>query len=167
VAFVESPKYDIRYTEEADRPYLKRLLMKPENLHWFLQEKENEVDLLTQNWIGFARFKAALTCVYESVPIAFGALFLFPYRKVSHMAMPQFVVDPEYKRKGVGESLLKNLIHLGKENFHFESLHLDLPEISPAIKLLKKLDFVPVVTQADYFHIDGKYCARKVMEKIL
>lgn len=167
MAFVESPKYDIRYTEEADRPYLKRLLMKPENLHWLLQTKESEVDLLIQNWIGFARFKAALTCVYESVPIAFGAFFLFPYRKVAHMAMLQFVVDPEYKRRGVGESLLKNLVHLGRERFHLESLHLDLPEISPAVKLLEKLDFVPVVTQADYFCIDGKYSARKVMERIL
>lgn len=164
MSFVDSPKYDIRFTEEADKAALQRIAMKPEVLHWMVQSEESEVDMFVQNWIGFARFKVTLTCLYQGVPIAFGALFLFPYQKVSHMGVVQMVVDPDYQKRGVGRSLLKNLIHLAKTRFRFESLHIDIPENSPGKKLLEEFGFKVVVEHPDFYFVDGKYYARHVME---
>ncbi|MDX8431254.1 MAG: GNAT family N-acetyltransferase, partial [Candidatus Algichlamydia australiensis] len=84
-----------------------------------------------------------------------------------HMALLQFVVDPEYQAKGVGTSLLKNLIHLAKTRFRIESLHIDLPENAPAVKLIEKMGFQATVTQPDFYFIEGKYYSRLVMEKFL
>ncbi|GAB5412005.1 MAG: GNAT family N-acetyltransferase [Chlamydiales bacterium] len=167
MSFIDSPEYDIRYTEAADHAALKRIVMKPDVMRWMVQSKESEIDLFVQNWIGFARFKSTLTCLYQGVPIAFGALFLYPYQKVCHMAMVQMVVDPEYQKRGVGKSLLKNLIHLAKTRFRFQSLHIDIPENSPGKRLLEKQGFKLVVKQADFYYIDGKYYARHVMERML
>lgn len=167
MSIVDSPEFDIRYTEEADRVALKRILMKPEVMRWMVQSKESEIDPFVQNWIGFARFKSTLTCLYQGVPIAFGALFLYPYQKVCHMAMVQMVVDPEYQKRGVGKSLLRNLIHLAKTRFRFQSLHIDIPENSPGKKLLEQTGFKLAVQHPDFYFIDGKYYARHVMEFVL
>ncbi len=165
--FVDSPEFDIRYTEDADHAALKRILMKPDVMRWMVQSKESEIDPFVQNWIGFARFKCALTCLYEGVPVAFGALFLYPYQKVCHMAMVQIVVDPDYQKRGVGKSLLKNLIHLAKTRFKFQSLHLDVPENSPGIKLLEQQGFKIVLKHPNFYFVDGKYYAKHLMELIL
>ena len=165
--FTDSPEFDIRFTEDADRVALKRIVMKPDVMHWMVQSKESEIDPFVQNWIGFARFKSTLTCLYEGVPIAFGALFLYPYQKVCHMAVVQMVVDPEYQKRGVGKSLLKNLVHLAKTRFRFQSLHLDVSENSPGIKLLEYQGFKIVLKHPDFYFVDGKYYAKHLMELIL
>ena len=52
-------------------------------------------------------------------------LFLMPYKKVSHISMLYLIVDPKYQRKGVGSSLLKNIMHYAKK-FKLESIHVSL-----------------------------------------
>jgi putative acetyltransferase len=167
MAFTDLPTYDIRYTESDDLTALLSWLERPEVLYWFTQTTREEVDQLVRNWIGFSRYRASITAIYEGQPIGIATLFLMPYRKVSHMAMPFFVVDPQFQRKGVGGSLIKNLKNHAKMAFGLERLFTEIFEGCPAISLLKKFDFRTVAVQPDFAKIEGKYLARHTLEVTL
>ena len=57
-------------------------------------ETDSETEEVLKNWIGFARFKAALTGTLSDAPCAMGTLLLMPYRKVAHHGSFYLIVDP-------------------------------------------------------------------------
>ena len=158
------PNYDIRYTRLLDKPLLKEWVMHPEVLKWFPMNDEKEVDLLLRNWIGYSRFRSSLTATYDHKPIGIATLFLMPYRKVSHLAMINIAVDPRMQRKGVGTSLIRNLVHLAKETFKLRSIHIEMIEGCRLISILEKQGFYEVYRQGHYFDVEGEKRGRVVME---
>lgn|SRR3990167_8873588 len=155
--------FDIRFTLPEDLAYLRT---------WFSNEavcndypfSPTEKEDALKNWIGFSRFKASLTGTMNDVPCAIGTLFLMPYRKVAHHASFYLFVDPKGRRKGIGASMVRNLLHLAKTRFKLESLHVEVYDTSHLIPILEKLGFEVFARQENFIKIDGKGHARLLYE---
>ena len=113
--------YDIRFSELDDGAYLSSWLSFPDACDDFpftFEEKDDAV----KNWIGFSKYNASLTATLNGIPVAVGTLFLMPYRKVAHHCSFYLIVDPEHRRKGIGTSMVRNLLNLAKTRFRLESM---------------------------------------------
>ncbi|MDN3505861.1 MAG: GNAT family N-acetyltransferase [Simkaniaceae bacterium] len=162
----ESKDYDIRYSTVQDMDALRSWFKTDGMLHWYPPVNDQELENFVRVWIGFTRYNACLTATYQGKPVGMAVLFLMPYRKVAHHAMFQIIVDPEFQRKGVGHSLIRNLKHLGK-NFKLELIHAEVLDVGPLIPLLEKLEFKEFARQEKYVKEEGKYYPRIMMECIL
>ncbi len=161
---VDFPGFDLRYTEEADLPYLKSWVGHPSVMKWFPISDEKELNDALLCWIGFAKFKCSLTAVVGGVPCGMVTLFLMPYKKVAHESMFKIVVSPEYQHRGIGASLLKNIKHLAQQRFRLERVHIEVYAENPLIVLLEKQGFHPIMRQEHYFKHDAGYSARVLLE---
>ncbi len=156
--------HDIRYTYVTDIMYLKKWLNTPGMLQFFPMTSEKEVDDAAQCWIGFCRWSSSLTVTIGHVPCAIGTIFLMPYKKVAHQGLFKIIVDPQWQRKGIGSSLVRNLKHLAKNYFHLELMNIEVFEGNPLILLLKKEGFYEVFRQEKFVKEDGRMKARIFME---
>ena len=132
---------DIRYTHITDEIYLRNWLMNPKLQHFLSVSNEQEVHNTVRCWLEFCRYSASLTITFNGTPCGIATLFLMPYQKVSHHCLFKIIVDPVYQQKGVGNSLLKNIIHLAKVYFKLEEIYTEVVEDNPLIHLLHKYDF--------------------------
>lgn len=163
----ESKDYDIRYSTVQDIDFLRSWLKTKGMLHWFPPGNDQELENFVRVWIGFTRYNGCLTAVYEGKPVGMAVLFLMPYRKVAHHAMFQLIVDPDFQRKGIGYSLIRNLKHFAKQGFQLEVIHAEVLDVGPIIPLLEKLDFKQFARQEKYVKEEGKYYPRILMECVL
>ncbi len=155
--------FDIRYSDEGDLESM---------IGWFSPKKAcddfpfgvEEKDEALKNWIGFSKFKASLTGVLGNAPCAVGTLFLMPYKKVSHHASFYLMVDPNHRRKGIGTSMVRNLMHLAKTRFRLESIHAEVFDPGPLLPLLQKMEFEVFARQENFVHLEGQVRARVLME---
>jgi len=158
-------EYDIRYSNEGDLPHLQKWLQDPQISRWYPISTENDLDSMTKNWIGFSKYGASLTAAYKNEPVAIATLFLMPYRKLIHHCLLYFIVNPDYKGRGVGTSILRNITHLAKGYFRLESMHIELFEECPALSIIQKSGFHEVFSQDRFVKEgDGKYLSRSVYE---
>ncbi len=156
---------DIRYTYVTDLPYLRDWLHNPVVQKWFpVSEAGKEIEDAVQCWIGFSRYSSSLTATLNGVPCAIATLFLMPYRKVSHHCLFKIVVDPKYQHRGIGTDLLKNLMHLAKNYFRLELMHIDVFEGNPFLHLLRKYGFQEYGKQERFVKDQGNYMTRYLME---
>ncbi|MBI5274753.1 MAG: hypothetical protein HY860_06860 [Chlamydiales bacterium] len=161
-SIIDSPDFDIRYTLPTDEIDLKRLLACPENNKWISIDVETGVDLFARNWLFYSKYQCALTAAYKNTICGMGIIFLMPYKKVSHLAMLYFVVDPSFK--DVTSSLIKNLKHLAKEYLHLESMHLETFDGYPDTALLNSFGFKEIIRQEGYAIFDSELVDRIVLE---
>lgn len=157
------PNFDIRYSAPEDLPFLQEWFKDPaacDDFPFNFTEKEDAL----KNWIGFAKYKASLTGTIDNVPVAIGTLFLMPYRKVAHHCSFYLIVDPAHRRKGVGTSMLQNLLHLAKTRFRLESVHVEIFESSALLPILTQLEFELFVRQENFAKLNGCPKARLLLE---
>lgn len=148
--------FDIRFSELDDVAYLSSWLTMPgacDDFPFNFDEKEDAA----KNWIGFSKYKASLTGTLDGTVVAIGTLFLMPYRKVSHHCSFYLIVDPMHRRKGIGTSMVRNLLHLAKNRFKLESVHAELFLPCSLETVLERLNFQPFATQDDFVKIDEKH----------
>ncbi len=156
--------HDIRYMHLQDAPYLKEWLLSPRMLEGFPMSDEKETEDTIQCWMGFCRYNCGLTVTVDDIPCAMGVLFLMPYRKVAHHCIFNMIVAPEWQRKGIGSSLLKNLKHLAKTYFSIEWMLIDVFEGTQIAPFLLKREFTILLKQEDYVKDETGYKARLLME---
>lgn len=166
------PGFDIRYTEIGDGKYLKSWLMDRTIGRWFPMNDEVEIDDAAGRWVGFCRYKCSLTAVIDGVPVGLATLYLQPYKKIAHQCEFGIIVSAEHRGKGIGSALIKNLMHLAKENFNIELLHLQVYEGNPATRLYERFGFKTFGIQTHWIKEtdeNGKpfYVGRVFMEKFL
>lgn len=157
------PDFDIRFSEVEDQTYLDQWFLDPDVCADFPFEFEERVDAL-KNWIGFSRFKSSLTGTINNVPCAIGTLFLMPYKKVAHHCSFYLIVDPAHRRKGVGTSMVRNLLHLAKTRFRLESVHVEIYEPSKLQAILQKLQFELFARQENYIKFEECRKPRLLLE---
>jgi RimJ/RimL family protein N-acetyltransferase len=162
------PTLEIRYSDLSDGRFLKQWLMEPGVTRWFPVHDEAEIDDAVHRWIGFSRYKCSLTAVKDGTICGIATLYLQPYRKLAHQCEFGIIVAPEFRGKNIGTALLKNLMHLAKERFHIELLHLQVYSENPAIHLYERLGFNEFGRQPKWIkEVDGTYTGRVFMEKYL
>jgi putative acetyltransferase len=157
------PGFDLRFTESSDLEPLKKWF-EPEGSFDDYPFDASESEEALKNWIGFCKYKASLTATLDGVPCAVGTLFLMPYRKVAHHCSFFLMVDPSHRRKGIGTSMVRNLLHLARTRFKLESLHVEVYEPSHLLPILEKLQFKLFARQEDYMRIQDCPRARILME---
>lgn len=159
---------EIRYSDLSDGKYLKQWLLDPTVARWFPMCDEVEIDDAVARWIGFSRYKCSLTAVINNVPCGISTLYLQPYRKLAHQCEFGIIVAPDMRGKGVGTSLINNLIHLAKENFNVELLHLQVYAENPAIRLYQRMGFREFGRQTHWIkENEDFYVGRVFMERFL
>jgi len=160
----EESFYNVRYTEMQDEKHLFAWLSIEEVVRWFPVATIEESALFAKNWIGFSRYCCSLTGTVHGVPRGIATLFLMPYRKIAHLCMGYLVIDPMFQNRGIGTSLLRNLMHLGKTYFHLESVHFEVYEGSAFISILKKNRCQEIFRQEKYVKTKQGYMSRMVFE---
>jgi RimJ/RimL family protein N-acetyltransferase len=159
---------EVRYTDLSDGRFLKEWLHDPSVSRWFPMCDNVEIDDAVNRWIGFSRYKCSLTAVKDGVPIGLSTLYLQPYRKLAHQCEFGIIVAPDMRGKGVGTLLITNLIHLAKENFRIELLHLQVYAENPAIRLYQRMGFREFGRQTHWIkESPDVYTGRVFMERFL
>ena len=156
-------EFDIRFSTLEDLEPLTRWMSEPFATDDFAFCEE-EMEPTLKNWIGFAKYKASLTGTWNGEPCAVGTLFLMPYLKVSHHCSFYLIVDPKHRKKGVGTSMVRNLLHLAKTRFRLESVHVEIFEPSQLLPILKKQNFEQFARQENYIKTAGCSRARLLLE---
>lgn len=161
----------VRYSQIGDSAILNRWLEDKENWKDLPISSQKEAAVFAQNWIGFAKYKASLTCLLKDKVVAIGTIFLMPYKKVSHSPLFYIIVDKSNRCKGIGTDLLKNLMNLAENYFHLEALIAEVYQNSQLISLLKKADFEQFALQENYIKdLENKknpYLARILFQRFL
>ena|SRR3990167_8135685 len=160
---MDIPGFDIRFSEMGDLSALTEWISSSQACEGFPFEFEEREESL-KNWIGFSKYKASLTGLFEGKPCAVGTLFLMPYRKVAHHASFYLIVAPSHRRKRIGTSMVRNLLHLAKTRFRLESLHAELFQPSPLLSILKKEGFHLFAEQEGYVKIGSSGHSRILLE---
>lgn len=158
----------IRYTELDDYKHLYRWLLQDDNSHGFPMEGEVEADDAARRWVSFARIRSTLTATLNGEPCGIITLYLQPYKHLLHQTEFGIIVAAEHHSKGIGSFLMKSGMHLAKEKFRIELLHLQVYEGNRAIEFYTRFGFRPYGKQTHWLkNDDGTYNGRIFMERFL
>ena len=155
--------FDIRFSEESDLKFLEMWFAMPNACDDFPFGEEEKAEAL-KNWIGFSKYKASLTGLIGEHICAIATLFLMPYRKVAHHASFYLIVDPKYRKKGIGTAMVRNILNLAKTRFRLESVHVELFEPSLLLPIVQRLNFAPFARQEDFIRIGSVHKPRILLE---
>lgn len=157
----------IRFAEENDQKYLVDWLLQPGVLEWFPLADLKEIEDAARIWLSYAKHKAVLTALWDGVPCGITNLYLQPYQKMAHQCLFAIIVDENYRGKGIGTQLMRELMALAKERFKLEFLHLEVYEGNPAINLYRRLGFEQYGFQRHFMKDQGRYIGKIMMQKYL
>jgi RimJ/RimL family protein N-acetyltransferase len=162
-----SSNIEVRYTEPGDAVYLKEWLMDPEVMGWFPMDDEIEIDDAVVRWIAFHRYKCSLTILKDGVPCGIATLYLQPYKKLIHQCEFGIIIGKGYRNEGIGSHLMNSIMHLAKENFKIELLHLQVYAENPAQRLYERFGFKEFGRQNAWIKEKKGYVGRIFMERFL
>lgn len=156
---------NFRFTEFSDAKYLKQWLSDPSVRRWFPMADEIEIDDAVNRWVGFSRYKCSITALKDGIPCGLATLYLQPYKKLAHQCEFGIIMDAAFRNQGIGTQLLNQLIHLAKERFRIELLHLQVYADNPAKRLYERFGFKEFGRQNQWIkENDGSYTGRIFME---
>ena len=166
MSHAENDEFQMRYYDTTDGPTLKRWMMESRVNQFLAVQSEDEVDGQIQIWNGYSRFKCGLTAMCDGKRCGMAMIYLMPYRKVAHHGIGHVIVPPKYQKKGIGSSLTRNLLHLGRQYFKLERLQFEVFGHSPLIKVLEEEGCSEVFVQDDYVKAHDEFIPRILMEKV-
>ncbi len=156
--------FELRWTEASDVAYLRSWLLEPDVLRWFPMSTEVEVDDAIKYWMPNALNQHGITAMQDGIPIGIANLNRYPYRRMEHHALISIIVGGQWRGKGVGTSLLRNLIRLASEGHHFDYLMLEVYEGNPAKRLYERTGFYEIGSQPYFLREpDGTFRSKIIM----
>ncbi|MBA3721090.1 MAG: GNAT family N-acetyltransferase [Parachlamydiaceae bacterium] len=158
---------EIRYTEPEDGKYLREWLSDADVQRWFPMDDQIEIDDAVVRWIAFHRYKCSLTILKDKIPCGIATLYLQPYRKLAHQCEFGIIVGKGFRNLGIGSYLMSAIMHLARENFKIELLHLQVYAENPAINLYTRFGFKEFGRQDFWIKEDNRYVGRIFMERFL
>lgn len=161
------PGVEVRYTEPEDGKYLKEWLMDGSVRRWFPMADEVEIEDAVMRWIAFYRFKCSLTITKDGVPCGIATLYLQPYRKLAHQCEFGIIIGHDFRNMGIGSYLMNSIMHLAKEKFKIELIHLQVYAENPAMNLYKRFGFKEFGRQDAWIKEENRYVGRVFMERFL
>lgn len=165
---MEPLEHNIRYLEASDLKPLKEWLMMPGELYGYPMCDRDEVDAFANVCVSYGKHKASITATInengKERPVGVGSLFLLPYKKLFHHSGAYLMIDPKVRGRGIEQSMIKNLKHLGKNYFKLEQLHFEQVEDSPLIPFLLESGFRQIFKQDGFFLEGDKMYAREMYE---
>jgi len=165
---VQVKNFKIRLTQDSDATYLTKWLTDPEILRWFPMCNNLEIDDAVKIWMSYTKQEAVITAVENNIPCGIANLYIQSFKKLSHQALFAIIVAKEYRGKGVGTALIKELIDMAKMKFNLELIHLEVYEGNPAQRLYERLGFVKYGVHKKFLKdLDGKYYDKILMQKPL
>ncbi len=165
---VEIDKLKIRFSEKSDAKYLIKCLSDPEILKWFPMYNKFAIDDSVRIWMSYITYRAVITAIYDGNVCGNALIYLNSFKKISHTALFAMIVDKEYRGKGIGTVLFKELFKLAKERFKLEMLHLEVYTGNPAIHLYERQGFEKYGVQKKFLkELDGTYYDKILMQKTL
>jgi RimJ/RimL family protein N-acetyltransferase len=159
----------IRKSKEEDLPFLKRCLLDPSVIAYYPMSDEKEVDDALVTWKYYIKEGCAFTAVdAEDKPLGMANLYIHTFERLKKQSLFSIVVDRDMRGKGIGTSLLKELIRSAKEDFNVRLLHLEVYEGNPAYNLYVRLGFVEYARHKRFLkEADGTYMDKVNMQLIL
>lgn len=165
---VQLDKLKIRFAKNSDAKYLTKWLNDPEILRWFPMCNEIEIDDAVRIWMSYTKYKAVITADWDNVPCGIANFYLQSFKKLAHQSLFAIIIAKQYRSRGIGTILIKELIKLAKERFKLEIMHLEVYEGNPAQKLYERLGFVKYGVHKKFLKdLNGKYYDKILMQKIL
>ena len=123
------------------------------DMQYYPFSNDEEMKPFINSWSEFTKHKSSLTASHDSVICAMAVLFLMPYVRVSHHASLWVAVAPDFRRKGIGDMMVKNIIHLAKQYFNLDHINAEIVEEAPLASILKKNGFEPCTRFKNFFKI--------------
>ncbi len=157
---------EVRFTEEKDGKYWGEWLLETDVLRFYPMENAKEREESVKRMVSFAKYKAALTAVYEGEVAGIAYVNLHPYRKIAHQALFTIIVGEKFRGKGIGRKLLEHLEALCRDTFRLESLHLEVYEGNPAVRLYRRMGYREFGYQGQWIRESpGEYRGKIFMDK--
>ena len=153
---------DIRYTRGLDEMSLNQWLRDPRIQESFPPLGDLEIRNFSRSWMYFAFKKAGVTLVSNDIILGMGVLILMPYQKVMHHALLQIVIHPDHHKKGLGGTLLKNLLHLAKSYLGLEMVFMEYFGPQKYLDFFLKKGFKIYAVQKGY--VKGPYPDKILLE---
>ena len=158
---------EVRFAVEDDREYLLKWLLDPTVLEYFPMIDKREVLEAIRVWMSYIKKGAVLTVLCDKTPCGIANLYIQSCQKLAHQCLFAIIVDKDYRGKGVGSFLLKEVIRVAREKFHIELLHLEVYENNPALFWYKRLGFREYGYHKNFIKHEGKYYHKVMMQKSL
>lgn len=158
----------IRFSELSDAKYMSKWLDDEKILRWFPMTTQAEIEDSVKVCMGYVKYNAILTAVYNGEVCGIACLYLQGFKKFSHQCLFVIVLDQNFRGKNIGTELMKELMQLAKERFKIEILHLEVYDTNPAMHFYEKLGFEKYGYQSKFIkEKEGTYLGKILMQKHL
>ena len=157
----------IRPTVKEDRKHLINWLKDKDTLRWYPMSSEKELEVSTSVWMNYIAKKSVITADYKGIPCGAALIYIQDVKKISHHSLFAMIVNKDYRGKGIGTNLLKEVILISKK-FKLEILLLEVYEGNPAIRLYRRFGFKEFGVHKKFLKDEnGNYFDKIMMQKYL
>ncbi len=157
----------LRLTEKSDAVPLHTWLLDPEVARSFPVGDPQEIEEAAKRWVDLCEEEAALTALYQGVPVGIGILFLQHYKRLRHQAMHLLLVAKEFRCMGIGSALLEELLSHGKGQFGVELAHVEVVGDEEVVNFYRKRGFVEFARQERWIKDHDQILNRVCLEKFV
>lgn len=159
---------NVRLGQPKDKPFLIKWLNDPGIIKWFPMEEEREIEYAASIWITYTDKKSFFIVECDGVPCGSLLLYVQEEEKFKHHALFAIIVSEDYRNKGIGTILLKDVIRRAKEDFNLEIIFLETFHENPAVRFYERLGFKKFGVHKKFIkESDGTYHDKIFMRKYL
>ena len=159
---------NIRVSKKSDKDAITEWLLEGDVLKWFPMTTKPEIEDSINICMDYIKNGAMLTAEHDEKPCGMACLYLQYFKKFAHQCLFVIIIKKEFRSKGVGSALLRELMKIAKEKFHIEILHLEVYSGNPARAFYERFGFKKYGIQEKALKENNKtYVSKILMQKYL